>query len=303
MKTWHDGLHDFTRNTFENGIYTCEILDVPLMPYDNIVDIFRQHVETKQTEIVEVLYSGGVDSEFTLQVLKLADVPVQALTMEMRVKNMVINTHDLYYSQKFCRQHDIRQKIVTLHIDKLFGNGDHLKYLNGYNVVQPNVAVQFWLFEQASHFPIIGGDWPWLQTHVNPRVLSPYRLDFSAGELFMRDSGIHGINNMISHSLDSCKLFVNEHYKMFQKHQVLDTTWSKIGFFKQEMFANMGVIVEPRVKAYGWEVLEIHPDLFDMNPIREDLINRVGEIQHVIKWNSVIGQAAEMPLGQNNLFK
>jgi hypothetical protein len=303
MKTWHDGLHDFIQNTFENGTYTCEIRDVPLMPYDNIVDIFRQHVETKQTEIVEVLYSGGVDSELTLQVLKLAEVPVQALTMEMRVKNMIINTHDLYYAQKFCRDHDIKQRIVTLHVDKLFGNGDHLKYLNGYNVVQPNVAVQFWLFEQASHFPVIGGDWPWLQTHVNPRVLSPYRLDFMAGELFMRDSGIHGINNMISHSLDSCRLFVNEHYKMFLKHQELDTRWSKIGFFKQEMFEGIGVKVEPRVKAYGWEVLEIHPDLFDMNPIRQDLLNRVGEIQHVIKWNSVIGQAAEMPLGQNDSFK
>ena len=45
------------------------------------------------------------------------------------------------------------------------------------------------------------------------------------------------------------------------------------------------------------------PDLFDMNPIREDLLKRVGEIQHIIKWNSVIGQAAEMPPGLNDTFK
>jgi hypothetical protein len=303
---WYSGLNNFIRNTFVPGtdgnehLFTCEILDVPLMPYNNLVDIFRAHLEHRQTSIVEVLYSGGVDSELTLQTIKKTGIPVQALTMEMRVKNMIINAHDLYYAQNFCREHDITQKIVTFHADKFFENGDQEDYLVENYLLQPSVATQFWLYEQASHFPVIGGDWPWLQTHNPERCLSPWRYEFSVGDLFMRERGIHGINNMIGYSLDSCRFFVNHHYKMFQKYKTLETTWGKIGLFKHEMFANMDVTVEARLKAYGWELLEFQTEHINVKKMRENLQDRVGLTRHAIKWNSVMAQAADMLPGQNS---
>jgi hypothetical protein len=300
---WSSGLNGYKKHILDKNHFTTELSECQFEPGRNLDDIFYDHLIDRPNSPVELLYSGGLDSELVLMSLVKNKIPVEAMTMVITIKGAILNVVDLYYSEKFCRENNVKQNLFYLDADELYNSDKYLEYLLPYNIIEPHVASHFWLIEQCHNYPIIGGDWPWLQTHVNPRVLSPYRLDFMAGELFMRDSGIHGINNMISHSLDSCRLFVNEHYKMFLKHQELDTTWSKIGFFKQEMFEGIGVKVEPRVKAYGWEVLEIHPDLFDMNPIREDLFNRVGEIQHVIKWNSVIGQAAEMPLSQNDTFK
>ena len=304
--TWHSGSDDFIRHTFTPGVgqpnkLVTEILDVETENLD-LVQAFAKHVADRQTRNIEVLYSGGLDSELVIRTLQIAKLPVVALTLELRVQNITINAHDLYYADKYCRENNVLQRKVVLDIDRFFGNGDHIAYLAPYHGVQPNIAAQFWLLEQASGFPVIGGDWPWLQTHVAPRRLSPWRLDFVIGDRFMRDRGIHGINNMISHSLDSCMLLVNEHYKIWEENKdKLDTQWRGMSYFKYALYKRLGVLVEPlRLKAYGWDLLDFDKTFFDLEATRKTLVAQMSSTDSQIIWNDKISQAGRMLPGSHD---
>jgi hypothetical protein len=112
---WNVGLNQFKKCTLELGEYfhkfTTELLDVPFEYGRNITDIFNDHLSNKQTKYVEVLYSGGLDSELVLLSCIKNGTPVIAITLVIKIDDMIINTHDLYYAEKFCRENNISHKL------------------------------------------------------------------------------------------------------------------------------------------------------------------------------------------------
>jgi asparagine synthetase B (glutamine-hydrolysing) len=129
---WNVGLNDFKKCTLELGEhshkFTTELLDVPFEYDRNITDIFNDHLSIRQTKYVEVLYSGGLDSELVLLSCLKNNIPVIAITLVIKIDGLTINTHDLYYAEKFCRENDIIHKLIELDADKFFENLTLLLY-------------------------------------------------------------------------------------------------------------------------------------------------------------------------------
>jgi hypothetical protein len=199
--------------------------------------------------------------------------------MVIRVKGMVINTHDLYYADKFCREHGIEQKIIELDATIFFDNGKHIEYLTPYYITEPHIATHFWLLEQCSHFPVIGGDWPWIQMHKTEKRLSPFKLEFSSYEKFMNDKGMHGIGNMISYSLESSCKMMELHMDSYQGKE-------EISLFKWRMYHNIKPEIEPRIKAHGWERSRFLGT--SLLTHKEELVNRLKPTEFHIKWGQTI---------------
>ena len=169
MTTWYNGYNNYQKITFDINEETkehkfhLELLDVPTDDSADINDAFNIHLAEAKGRVIEVMYSGGLDSEIILVHCLRNKIPVRAMTMRLLVNGFAVNTHDLYYSEKFCRENNVEQVILDFHADKFFGNGDHIPYLSSYKIATPHVSTHFWLFEQCSSFPVIGGDynWPW----------------------------------------------------------------------------------------------------------------------------------------------
>ena len=246
----------------------------------------------RQCKYVEVLYSGGLDSELTLISCIRNNIPVKAVTLVIKIKGLAINTHDLYYAQKFCVNHNIEQVLVELDADKFFENGTYLDYLRPYYITQPHVATHMWLIEQCTHFPVIGGDWPWVQNHVENKVLSPFKIDFSSYERFMKDNGVFGIGNMISNSLESSCKFIQLH---IDNHVSGET----LAEFKTRMYRNIEPTIEYRARSYGWENMSIVK--FDLFKHRFPLL-KLGVTSNSIKWNNVIKNLLNTELTENDKF-
>jgi hypothetical protein len=293
---WNTGLNDYQKCTLTlNGstnLFNMSLQDNDFEPNRKIMDIFNDHLSIRQSKYVEVLYSGGLDSELTLIACIRNNIPVKAVTLVIKIKGLIINTHDLYYAQKFCVNHNVDQILVELDADKFFENGTYLNYLRPYYITQPHVATHMWLIEQCSHFPIIGGDWPWVQTHVENKVLSPFKMDFSSYERFMKDNGVFGIGNMISNSLESSCKFIQLH----MDNHVLDETLSE---FKTRMYRNIEPTIEYRARSYGWENMSIVK--FDLFKYRFPLLN-LGVTSNSIKWNNVIKNLLNTELTENDKF-
>ena len=295
---WNIGLDGYRKCTLDLGYptnkFTTEILDIPFEPGRSITEIFNDHLANRQTKYVEVLYSGGLDSELVLVSCLKNNIPVIAITLIIKIDGMIINTHDLYYAEKFCREHSITHKLLEIDANKFFENGLYYDYLKPYNISEPHVATHLWLIEQCSYFPIIGGDWPWVHAHKENKVISPTRLEFSSYERFMQDKGIHGIGNMISHSLEST-------YKILQIH--LDNyieDESSVSSFKSRMYQTMYPNLETRLKSHGWE--NHNTKTFKLAKYKLHLVNTLRPTLSLIKWNDTIKTLLNTELNENKLF-
>ena len=295
---WNVGLNGFKKCTLELGEsshnFTTELLDVPYENNRNITDIFNDHLSNRQTKYVEVLYSGGLDSELVLLSCIKNSIPVIAITLVIKIEGLIINTHDLYYAEKFCRENNITHKLIELDADNFFQNGDHLKYLSPYYIIEPHVATHLWLIEQCSYFPILGGDWPWVQTHIENKVLSPFRLEFSSYERFMTDKGIHGIGNMVGYSLESS-------YKLIQIHLDNHMPGESVSNFKSRMYQTMYPEIKPRLRSYGWE--KHRTSKFNLTIYKIELIKQLKSTMYMIKWNNTIKTLLNTQVNENDKFK
>ena len=294
---WNVGLNGFKKCTLEIGEkshkFTTELLDDTFEYGRNITDIFNDHLSIRQTKYVEVLYSGGLDSELVLLSCLKNSIPVIAITLVIKLDGLIINTHDLYYAEKFCRENDINHKLVELDADKFFQNGEHLKYLTPYYIIEPHVATHLWLIEQCSYFPIIGGDWPWPHTHIENKVLSPFRLEFSSYERFMKDKEIHGIGNMVGYSLESnCKLI--------QIHLDNHIGGESVSNFKSRMYQTMYPELKPRLRSYGWEHNKTKS--FNLIYYKIELIKQLKSTIPIIKWNNTIKTLLTTQVNINDKF-
>jgi hypothetical protein len=294
---WNVGLNGFKKCTLELGEkshnFTTELLDNPFEYGRNITEIFNDHLSNRQTKYVEVLYSGGLDSELVLLSCIKNSIPVIALTLVIKVDSMIINTHDLYYAEKFCRENDIPHKLVELNATSFFENGDHLPYLTPYYIIEPHVSTHLWLIEQCSYFPIIGGDWPWVQTHKKDKILSPFRLEFASYERFMQDKGINGIGNMIGYSLESS-------YKLIQIHLDNHISGESVSNFKSRMYQTMYSELEPRLRSYGWEHNKTNS--FNLIKYKIELIKQLRPTIPLIKWNNTIKTLLNTQVNENDKF-
>lgn len=257
-KTWYEGYNNYKKCTTtynDEGKLTnfhTELLDVELMDTTNIYDIFNIHLSQRQTKTVEVLYSGGVDSEIVLLSCIQNKTPVKAITMRLYAGDILINTPDIYYSEKFCRENHIEQKFLDLDVVNFYESGDYLKFAQLYHTRDPGTASYLWMFSQCDGFIVRGGDynWPW---YTKP-VISPNQHAHSMYAQYMKDNNIDGIANMIGHSLDSNLQFIKSHLMIYNHHIHDPTDKTKLPYLKKDIYQHLGFNnLEPRFKAHGFE--------------------------------------------------
>jgi hypothetical protein len=149
-----------------------------------------------------------------------------------------------------------------------------------------------WLIEQCHNYPIIGGDWPWIQ--AEKKVLSPFKLAYSSYDRFMLSKGISGIGNMLSHSFESSYYFIEKH---LEAHKKGNDSFHTVPFLKHKMYNTK----EPRIKSYGWEQCPM--SLFNINIYKIELLKQLGLPKSSITWGEQISTLIGSSVNSNNLFK
>lgn len=253
---WSDGLNNYKQHKIAHKKHYIDYKllingDVPNSSFDEIV---LKNLEGNQLPI-HLLYSGGIDSEFVLVMLKKLNVQFDVVTMKLTYKNLIINTQDIYYSDKFCRHNNIKQKIITLDCKKFYESDDYKKFIEPYSINSAYLSSQFWLLSQLDGFNIIGGNYFWPQFQKDNPVLSPMTYGSNFHQKFMNDNNIRGIGNMLSHSYAINYLLIQEHKKHVGTSQIgVKEIKSKI--YKTLSESNL----ELRNISHGWE----NRDIFDV---------------------------------------
>lgn len=294
---WYTGLNNFKKHTLTLShpkSFLVELVDQDFEPDRHIDAIMFDHLKDRQTKTVEVLYSGGLDSELVLGSCIRNKIPVEATTLVITIRGAILNVIDLYYSEKFCRENNIKQNLFYLDALDLYESGQYLEYLLPYHITEPHIASHFWLIDKCQNYPVVGGDWPWVHAHrIHNKILSPQRNDFCNYERYMSSKGITGIGNMIGHSLESCCYFIKKH---IEHHEIGNDSFHTLPFMKFKMYD----VKEPRIKSYGWE--QCPKSLFDQAKYKLTLISKIGQIKQTIKWGSKISSILQTPLNESSKF-
>jgi|688.fasta_scaffold03268_34 hypothetical protein len=299
--SWSDGLLDYKQHTITIAAnliaYNCHLQDKSLSP-DNFDESFRQILEKFVFSKIELLYSGGLDSEFVLVSLKNFGYPVVAVTMKLMCRGYPINTHDLYYSEKFCRQNNIEQRFIELDIEKFFESGRYQDYLLDYYIQQPHVATHFWMFEQCDNFPILAGEysWPW----VDEPILSPHRLEYSCYDRFLADNSINGIGNLLNYSYNINRSLISAHIELYKQNFILNDRTLPI--FKKNLYQKLSnYTFEVRMRNSGWENLP--KSVFNKSQYRVELIRQHNKIsKSAISWNLGIAKLLNGNIYSNDRY-
>lgn len=311
---WHTGKQDYRKLTLEFSVtpntqwpgygdyfnlFTMELQEHPLIPFNNVNEAFAYNLEGANLP-VEVLYSGGIDSECVLVSCLMNNIPAVAITMRMMFRGSPINTHDLYYAEKFCRERNIPQTFIDLDIEKFFVNGDHKKYLEPYYIRLNNVATHMWLLEQCDRFPIIGGDYTWPLLDVETRQYSPHRNEFQYYDVFMKDNGITGVGSMINHSLESNWFFIKTHVDLHTEDpDNIGGDLLRIKTLKARLMERLGFgKLEARHKSYGWEMLD-HFKWFDVTVYNREYFEKNNYTENAIVWGDILGDTIGIGPGRN----
>lgn len=301
---WYDGQdnykkHTLTLNTGKKHEYVLELLDKPVSSkLRSLSEILEDILSMRKSKTVEILYSGGLDSEIILKVCQIKNIPFKVITMRLLINGYPINTHDLYYSEKYCRENNIKQNVIDLDVINFFENGVFVNYLKPYYAIMPHVATHFWLLEQCNSFPVISGDYSWPWTHKP--ILSPHRYYYSLYDKYLKDKNIDGIGNILNYSLELNSLFIKTHLEI-QRQKNFETDLRSIPAFKRELIYQLGLgKPEIRLRSYGWENIPV--EVFDIKKYMNHMIELVGVTNHNIKWNNLIGELIGGTSGSNNLF-
>jgi hypothetical protein len=306
-KVWNEGKNGYRKVTrvidreSKDQKFHIELLDVEQESYDSVYDIFYDHLSGRQTKFVEVMYSGGLDSEVVLMSCIHNKIPVKAMTMRLMVNGYPINTHDLYYSERFCRQNDIEHKIIDMNVNQLYESGDYIQYLEPYNITKAHVATQYKLITESTGYAVFGGDYYWPWAHLEKPIISPFRIHYGQYQRFMDDNSIHGIGNMIGHSIESMSLFINTHVSVFDDN-IHNASYGLMPQLKLDIMNKLGFnIKEPRLRSYGWETTSA--EVFNLKMYDDYLSNIFGETENSVTWNKTIADAMHSDPGTNNRFK
>lgn len=142
---------------------------------------------------IQVLYSGGLDSEACMLSFMAAKVPIKAAIMRF---NSNLNEHDIVYAVRFCERN--RVPYILYDIDILdFLENTAIDYMEATHCTSPMTAATMWLSDQIAMrdgYPVFGqGECYLLKPTVTKRVkearVSSYQnKEFSVDDWALQES-------------------------------------------------------------------------------------------------------------------
>ena len=110
--TWHVNIDPPKRKV---GTYFQETL------------LATEYVNANRTGEIQLLYSGGLDSEYVARVLLHLGIKFTPVIIQLKnvKENTIYNDHDTIHAFKFCDAHNLKPKIYELDFDEFVMSGQH----------------------------------------------------------------------------------------------------------------------------------------------------------------------------------
>lgn len=268
--------NNYLRGSGNGPTWTVEI-DPPRRPvksyYEEAV-IAAEMIWAQKQGKLNLLYSGGLDSEYVLSVFLKLGMDIQPVIMNLKSSTgHIYNSHESRYAFSYCQQKGLSPTVIDLDFDQFIENGKFLSIAESVQCAAYQLPASMWLASQIDGTVITGNDPPHMKlNHVdNLWYLDEEEIIHSQFNYFRKYS-VYGTPFFLSYTPEMMLSFLLDPTMVaLANHQYpgkTGTNSTKVHVFNNGTNFNL----VQRVKQTGYEQIEKSP-IFD-HP----------DIQKVISW-------------------
>jgi len=256
-----------------------------------------EYVYANKTGKIQLLFSGGLDSEFVARILLQLKMDFEIVIIRLTRPNDVdFNHHESKYAFEFCEQHRIKPIVYDLDFMKLVESGKHREIAESVECCAVAVASTLYVASQLDGFTLMGNDPPYLRydktknawyleelqyIHALLRYYKkfnlqgcPFLLSYRPEQMlsFLLDPAIQelgnnllegktGSNSTKSHVFNRGSDFNMDVYDFVSKKRVKSTGFELV-YNNEELLKhpNLAVFRDDFAKRWNGEYLEYFPD-------------------------------------------
>jgi hypothetical protein len=131
-----------------------------------------EYVYANKTGKFQVLYSGGLDSQYVCEVLLHLKIDFEPVIIELKDNNKeVLNMHDIKYAYEFCEIKNIKPTIYDLNFEKFIETGKNVEIAESVNCCSFALPATMYVASQLDGFTLLGNDPPYLRNENGIWVL------------------------------------------------------------------------------------------------------------------------------------
>jgi len=138
---------------------TTSVVSFYADPGNNITlyDIWAE--KFKNIKECQLFLSGGLDSQFSLHLLKTLKVSIDTVICDMRWGDVTVNAHDVLAAQRYANLNDLTYRMFVLDLKELFESEEYVSIGLKYRTGSPQITAQIKMLElAANNVCILGGD-------------------------------------------------------------------------------------------------------------------------------------------------
>lgn len=183
--TWHVNIDPPTRKVksyFEETLDTVE------------------YVYANKTGKFQVLYSGGLDSQYVCEVLLYLGIEFDPVIIELKNNSgEILNQHDIKYAYEFCNFKNITPITYDLNFEKFVETGKNVEIAKSVSCCAAALPATLFVANQLDGFSLLGNDPPYMRNEKGVWVLE--ELEYIHGLLrFYKKYNVNGCPFLLSYT-------------------------------------------------------------------------------------------------------
>jgi hypothetical protein len=162
---------EFTKNNFLCGTGNGDKWHVTIEPptrkvktyFEETIDAMENLYATK-TGKFQVLYSGGVDSQYICEVFLKLKMEFDTIIIRLiSSEGAVYNQHDILYAYDFCTKHNITPIVYNVNFDEFVESGKIVEIAESVNCCSFAIPATLYVANQLDGYSIIAGGDPYIK--------------------------------------------------------------------------------------------------------------------------------------------
>lgn len=244
-----------------NGSNFC--VDIDPTTSDDVVNYFEasqraaEMIADNRQGNLHLMYSGGVDSEYTLSLFRYMGIPITPVIVKLLPD---YNAHDVAYAFKYCEQRNITPTVIDIDFDQFVATGEMYRTAVGMSSSKFHYAATAHAIGKLNGTVLCGDGEPYIRLDPTTKRwnLMVHEYEYALTNYY-RLNNIHGTPHFNRYTKDMFYEFLKDSRMVdLANNQVPGKTSS---FSSKWIIYNRhsGFNLEERPKYHGYEQVEKRP--------------------------------------------
>lgn len=251
---------DITENNYIRSKGSGSNFEVEIDPLPPCANYFKESciaakkIEASRSGKLHILYSGGIDSEFTMSVFHFLKINYTPVIIKF---NNDYNYHDIKYALEFCKNKKIEPLIVDIDFDEFVKSGKLYDICESMKSSIHHRAVTAYVCSKLDGTVICGDGEPYLRINEtnNDWDLKIFQHDYSIVNYFI-DNKIYGTPHFNRYTPQMMRSFLeDQRIQQLVNNQIpgkLGSDSSKLIVYNR----HSNFYIQSRPKFHGYETIE-----------------------------------------------